>query len=78
MLSVNLGHIFRDVGTGVPEGAMTRTFWQTVQKCNFRIQKCPFQTHNIITFILILITFTVEENFVILFFYYTFEIFYMN
>ena len=35
---------------------MAPTFWQTMQKC-------PFQIHNIIIFILILITYTLEGNF---------------
>ena len=51
-------------------GTMGPTFWQTMQKCPFRIQKCPFQIHNIITFNLILIIFTVERDFGILFFHF--------
>ena len=45
-----------------------------MQKFPFPIQKFPFQIHNT----LILITFTLEGNFGILFFHSTFEIFYMK
>ena len=72
----------RDVGTGGgargARGAIAPTFWQTMQKCPFQIQKCPLQIHKIIIFTLILITFTLEGNFGILFFHSTFEIVYMN
>ena len=78
ILAILIDEVYMDVGTGGPKGPWPPTFWQTMQKCPFQIEKCPFQIHNIIIFNVILIAFTLDGNFGILFFHSTFEIFYMN